>query len=77
MKRCIIEYYSNILANVDSYLLQYKVENNFMHEKHKINDIIQLKDYWTNKKIIYSNILIIYLRIKVENIIKILIIYIH
>jgi len=50
LKRYIINYYSNILANIYLYLLQYNEENNFMQEKHKINDIIQLKDQLNQQK---------------------------
>ena len=42
MKNHILKYYSNILANIKSYILQYTNENNSMNEKHKITDITQL-----------------------------------
>jgi len=49
-KHHIIDYYSNILANINSYILQYTNFNNSMYEKHKINDICQLKLQLTQLK---------------------------
>jgi len=39
----IMKYYSNILANINSYILQYNENNNFMYEKHKMDELCQLK----------------------------------
>jgi len=38
-----MKYYSNILANINSYILQYNENNNFMYEKHKMDELCQLK----------------------------------
>ena len=52
LKRNIIEYYSNILANINSYILQYNQGNSSMYEKHNFNDLCQLKGQIDQLKII-------------------------
>ena len=43
LKNHILKYYSKILANIESYILQYTNEIDFMYEKHKFDDITELK----------------------------------
>ena len=51
LKRNINKYYSNILVNINSYILQYNQGNSSMYEKHNFNDLCQLKKQINQLKI--------------------------